>query len=191
MRSTPRLTRQFYRRATLTVARDLLGRVLCRRSAPGTVLRGRIVEVEAYDGTLDRASHAYRGATARNRVMFGRGGSAYVYLIYGMYHCVNVVTGDVGFPAAVLIRAVELSHRPAAAASGPGKLCREMGIERMIDGCSLAGRELWLEQGWPIDDRRVRRTPRIGVDYAGAWARKAYRFIWRGHPALSGPARMR
>jgi len=155
------------------------------------VLRGRIVEVEAYDGSLDRASHAHRGPTARNRVMFDDGGVAYVYLIYGLHHCVNVVTGEEGFPAAVLIRAVEIGQRPAAAAAGPGKLCREMEIDRSIDGCSLAGRELWVEQGWPIDDRQVRRTPRIGVDYAGAWAGKAYRFIWRGHPSLSGPARMR
>lgn len=191
MESTARLPRRFYRRETLTVARDLLGRVLCRRDSGGVVLRGRIVEVEAYDGPLDRASHAHRGPTERNRAMFAAGGLAYVYLVYGMHHCLNVVTGERGFPAAVLIRAIELADRPPAAASGPGKLCRELGIDRTFDGCSLGGRRLWIERGSTVDDRHVRRTPRIGVDYAGEWAARRYRFIWRGHPAISGPARLR
>jgi len=190
MASRTRILRRFYRRDTLEVARDLLGCVLCRRVSPGLVLRGRIVEVEAYDGPDDRASHAHRGKTGRNAPMFAAGGIAYVYRIYGVHHCLNVVTGPRDYPAAVLLRATEppLAGRSA---SGPGLLCRAYDIDQGLDGCSLAGRELWLEKGPAIANRQLRRTPRIGVDYAGAWARRAYRFVARGHPAASGPKRMR
>lgn len=190
MMRTRRLTLRFYRRETLEVGRDLLGRVLCRRIARGKVLRARIVEVEAYDGPDDRASHARCGPTPRNAPMFAAGGIAYVYLIYGMHFCLNVVTGERAYPAAVLIRAAE-SPSAALSASGPGRLCRAFAIDRRLDGCSLGGRELWLEQGEPVADREVRRTPRIGVDYAGEWARKRYRFVLRGHPSVSGPRRLR
>lgn len=172
------------------VARDLLGRTLCRRLAEGDVLRGRIVEVEAYDGPADRASHAFRGLTRRTAPMFERGGIAYVYLIYGVYSCLNVVTGEKGHPAAVLLRATE-EPLPGVSASGPGKLCRAFRIDRSLDRASLASRELWLETGEPVTDRYVKRTPRIGVDYAGAWASRRYRFVIRGHPAVSGPRRLR
>jgi DNA-3-methyladenine glycosylase len=173
---TQRLCGEFYRRATLEVARDLLGRTLCRRLPGGKVLRGRIVEVEAYDGPRDRASHAHRGRTRRNAPMFEAGGVAYVYLVYGVHHCFNVVTGEKDYPAAVLIRAAE-PPVGGTSASGPGRLCRAFDIDRTLDGCSLLARELWLEQGTPVRDRDVRRTPRIGVDYAGPWARRPYRFI--------------
>lgn len=180
---TKRLGLEFYRRDTLEVAKDLLGRVLCRRLPDGTVLRGRLVEVEAYVGPHDRASHAHRGPTHRNRHMFYAGGVAYVYLIYGMHHCLNVVTGEKGFPAAILLRAAEA---PAGeSASGPGRLCRAFRIDRAHDGAPLTGPELWLEAGDPPPRRAVRRTPRIGVDYAGAWARRPYRFLIAGHPAVS------
>jgi DNA-3-methyladenine glycosylase len=172
------------------VARDLLGRVLCRRLASGQVLRGRIVEVEAYDGPRDRASHAHRGPTARNAPMYRRGGCLYVYRIYGMHDCLNVVTGSADYPAAVLVRATE---RPTAepSAAGPGRLTRAFGIDRTLDGCSLFGREIWIETGQPVLDAEVRRTPRIGVDYAGAWARRRYRFVIRRHAEASGPRRLR
>ena len=184
-----RLTRDFYRRDTLTVARELLDCVLCRR-VDGRTLRGRIVEVEAYDGPDDRASHAHRGRTKRNTPMFDAGGIAYVYLIYGMHHCFNVVTGTAGYPAAVLIRATE---RPTvdANSSGPGRLSRAFAIDRELDGMSLLGRTIWLERAVPLDDGAVRRTPRIGVDYAGSWARKPYRFVAAGHPEASGPRSLR
>ncbi len=190
MNHRQRLRLQFYRRDALEVARDLLGRVLCRRVGPGRVLRGRIVEVEAYDGPADRASHAHRGRTPRNAPMFAAGGLAYVYRIYGVHHCLNAVTGDPSYPAAVLLRATE---PPAAelSASGPGRLCRAFDVDRRLDGASLCGRTLWIEQGTPVPDREVRRTERIGVSYAGAWAAKRYRFIVRGHPAVSGPRRLR
>jgi len=185
-----RIRGPFYRRDTLEVSRDLLGRVICRRDGQGRVLRGRVVEVEAYVGPDDRASHAHRGRTPRNGSMFASGGLAYVYLIYGVHHCLNIVTGAQDFPAAVLIRAAEapLSGRSA---TGPGRLCRAFEIDRELDGASLLARELWLEQGRPVADREVRRTPRIGVDYAGAWARRRFRFVIRGHAAVSGPRRLR
>jgi DNA-3-methyladenine glycosylase len=180
-----RLTLAFYRRGTLETARDLLGRVLCRRLADGTVLRGRIVEVEAYDGPEDRASHASRGRTRRNAPMFEAGGVAYVYLVYGMHHCLNVVTGSAGYPAAVLLRATEPPVE-GVSASGPGRLTRAFRIDRTLDGASLRGPELWLERGEPVGDGNVRRTARIGVHYAGPWARKPYRFLIRDHPRVSG-----
>ncbi len=171
-----RLGVRFYRRDALEVARDLLGRVLCRRLEDGAVLKGRLLEVEAYDGPDDRASHAHRGRTRRNAPMFEAGGIAYVYLVYGMHHCLNVVTGREGYPAAVLLRAAEPPD-DASSAAGPGRLARAFRIDRSLDGAPLTGPDLWLEEGEPVPDRRVRRTPRIGVHYAGAWARKPYRFV--------------
>jgi DNA-3-methyladenine glycosylase len=184
-----RLPLAFYRRPALEVARDLLGRTLCRRLPDGTVLRGRLVEVEAYAGPSDRASHAHRGRTARNAPMFEAGGIAYVYLVYGMHHCLNVVTGAAGTPDAVLLRAATAPAR--ASASGPGRLARAFRVDRALDGASLAGRELWLEAGEPVHDRAVLRTRRIGVDYAGAWARRLFRFTLAGHADVSGPRALR
>ncbi len=168
------------------MARDLLGSVLCRRASTGSVLRGRIVEVEAYDGLRDRASHAWPGLTTRNAPMFEAGGIAYVYVIYGVHHCLNVVTGDRGYPAAILVRAAE-SPAGVRSASGPGRLTRAFGIDRSLDGGSLLGPDLWLEPGRLESGEKVGRTRRIGVDYAGAWARRRMRFVIRGHPDLSGP----
>jgi DNA-3-methyladenine glycosylase len=179
-----RIPVSFYRRPTLDVARDLLGRVLCRRTGPRRVVRGRIVEVEAYDGPDDRASHAHRGRTPRNEPMFRAGGVAYVFMVYGMHRCMNVVTGERGYPAAVLLRAAEVDGPPRAA-SGPGRLARWFEIDRSLSGASLAGRDVWLEYGIPVPDRAVTATPRIGVDYAGEWAGALYRFVVAQHPALS------
>ena len=180
----------FYRRPAAEVARDLLGRRLCRRLPGGRVLAGRIVEVEAYDGPNDRASHARAGCTRRTAPMFEAGGIAYVYLVYGMHHCLNLVTGDAGYPAAILLRAAE-SPLEGVSASGPGRLTRAFAIDRALDGAPLDGLALWLEAGEPVPDRSVARTPRIGVDYAGAWARRRLRWLIRGHPAVSGPYRSR
>jgi DNA-3-methyladenine glycosylase len=163
-------------RSTLEVAGDLLGRILCRRLPDGSVLRGRLLEVEAYDGPNDLASHASRGLTKRNAPMFEAGGIAYVFLVYGMHHCLNVVTGEKGYPAAVLLRGAE-SPREGLAASGPGRLGRAFGIDLSLGGNPFTGPELWIEQGEPPPRRKVIRTPRIGVDYAGAWAKKRYRFL--------------
>jgi DNA-3-methyladenine glycosylase len=184
--SRARLDQGFYLRPALTVAPDLLGRVLCRRRPDGNVVRGRIVEVEAYDGPRDRASHAFRGRTPRNAPMFAAGGIAYVYLVYGMHHCLNVVTGAAGHPSAILVRAAEAEDGNGSA-SGPGRLTKAFAIDRRLDGASLLGPELWLEAGEPVAPRQVRRTARIGVDYAGAWARRRLRFLVAGHPAVSPP----
>jgi DNA-3-methyladenine glycosylase len=142
------------------------------------------VEVEAYDGPRDRASHAFRGLTPRNAPMFARGGIAYVYLIYGMHHCLNVVTGEEGFPAAVLLRATTAPVEDRSA-SGPGRLCRAFEIDRTLDRASFLGPDLWLEVGDPPATDEIRRTARVGVHYAGAWARRKLRFTIAEHPALS------
>ncbi len=168
------LPASFYARPTLRVARSLIGKYLVRETTAG-LRAGRIIEVEAYVGFHDRASHASRGRTKRTEVMFGRPGLAYVYLIYGMHHCLNVVTERAEFPAAVLIRAVEDG---AELIDGPGRVCRSFKIDRKFNRHDMTrGKALWIE------DRgdRIRRTaigtfPRIGVAYAGAWAAKPWRF---------------
>ncbi len=190
MKQSAKIPNRFYLRGTLEVARDLLGRVLCRRIPGGKIIRGRLVEVEAYDGPSDRACHAWRGKTPRNSPMFEAGGIAYVYQVYGVHFCLNVVTGDAEFPAAVLLRGAELTEADLSA-TGPGKLCRAFQVDRSQDRASMVGPELWLEQGVPVPDAGVKTTARIGVDYAGWWARRHYRFVVVGHPAVSGPRRMR
>lgn len=178
-----RLEKPFYLRDVRDVARDLLGRELCRRLPGGVVLRGRLVEVEAYLGAGDRASHSFRGLTPRNAPMFEEGGIAYVYLVYGMHHCLNVVTSSRGDACAVLLRAAESPN--GVSASGPGRLTRAFSVDRSLDRASLLGPDLWLEEGEPIPDSAVRRTARIGVDYAGAWSRRKLRFVVARHPAVS------
>ena len=167
----------FFRRDGLVVARDLLGRVLCRRMPDGSMLRGRIVEVEAYDGPDDKASHARSGPTKRNAPMFRAGGIAYVYLIYGMHHCMNVVTGTEGYPSAVLLRSVEMPGEDQPA-MGPGRMTRTFMIDRSLDGETLRKVSgVWIEPGEAIADSKVRVTPRIGIDYAGEWVDTPRRFI--------------
>jgi len=180
-----RLGRPFYERDTRKVARDLLGRVLVVANGGGT-LRARIVETEAYHGPDDGASHARGGPTPRSAIMFGPPGRAYVYLIYGMYSCLNLVTGPQGFPSAVLLRAAELGgDGDPRAAAGPGKLCRALGIDRGWNGEDLVtGARLWLEDDGAARPR-VRTGPRIGVDYAGAWAARPWRYWIADHPSLS------
>jgi DNA-3-methyladenine glycosylase len=174
------LPREFFNRPTLLVAKSLLGKYLVRETAQG-VLTGRIIEVEAYVGPTDLACHASKGRTRRTEVMFGMPGMAYVYLIYGMYHCFNVVTEREGFPAAVLVRGIELPQSSPTTVSGPGRVCRMFDIHRGLTGLDLTvGKGLWLEdQGERLSPRLVSRTPRIGIDYAGAWARKPWRFVLR------------
>ena len=116
--------------------------------------------------------------------MFEAGGVAYVYLIYGMYHCLNVVTASKDHPAAVLLRAAE-APVDGISASGPGRLARAFEIDRSLDGASLLGSDLWLEAGEPVSERRIRRTARVGVNYAGWWARRRFRFLVKGHPDVS------
>lgn len=171
------LPRSYFDRPTLNVARSLMGKYLMRHTDQG-MMAGLIVEVEAYVGPEDRACHASRGRTARTDVLFGAPGIAYVYLIYGMYHCLNVVTERDGFPAAVLIRAVEHLEASSVLIDGPGRVCRSFQIDRTLNRWDLTlGETLWLEdRGERITDADVITAPRIGVDYAGEWAAKPWRF---------------
>ena len=169
------MPRIYFNRPTLTVARSLIGKYLVR-SINGRILAGKIVEVEAYVGAQDKACHASKGRTQRTDVMFGPAGVAYVYLIYGMYHCLNVVTEREEFPSAVLLRAIEIDGKLI---DGPGRLCRAMEIDRSLNRADLTmGESLWFE------DRRasvkrgtVGAHPRIGVDYAGHCKNHLWRFM--------------
>jgi len=181
-----RLGRRFFARDTLLVARELVGARLCHETADGAARVGRIVETEAYLGPDDRASHARGGPTPRARLMFGRPGVAYVYLVYGAHHCLNVVTDADGYPAAVLIRAVEPLVGLTGRTDGPGLLCRAFGIDLRANGadlCAPAG-ALYLR---PPDGAtpRVATSPRVGVAYAGEWAARPWRFYAPGNPWVS------
>jgi DNA-3-methyladenine glycosylase len=168
------LERDYFNRPTLTVARSLIGKYLVRENGHG-IVAAKIIEVEAYVGSRDRACHAAKGRTARTEVLFGPPGMAYVYLIYGMYHCLNVVTEREEFPAAVLLRAIEID---GVLIDGPGRLCRALGVDRTDNRLDMtAGKGLWFEdRGGVIPPGAVSALPRINVDYAGAWAHKPWRF---------------
>lgn len=192
------LPRAFYARPALEVARDLLGLVLVRR-APDGVAAGRIVEVEAYIGSEDRACHASRGKTARNAVMFGPAGHAYIYFVYGMHWCLNFVTDCAGVPAAVLLRAVEpvegielmRSRRPRARrveqlTSGPARVCQAFALTGALNGADLCAPDAALF----VEDRGLGHGPivagpRVGVGYAGHWAHKPFRLYDAGSPFVS------
>src|SRR4051812_10727601 len=152
----------------------------------GETLRvGRVVETEAYLGTHDLASHSSRGRTARTEVMFGPPGHAYVYLIYGVHHCLNVVTEAEGHAAAVLLRALEPVQDLEGKTSGPGLLCRAMGIDRSLNGHDLVSDDLFLASPARAGPFEVVARPRIGVDYAGEWAGRPLRFYIKGNPHVS------
>jgi DNA-3-methyladenine glycosylase len=181
-----RLDRAFYDRPAEIVARDLLGRLLVH-ALPDGLRAGRIVEVEAYLGPGDLAAHTSRGRTARTKAMFGPPGHAYIYLIYGMHHCMNVVTGPEGSGTAVLLRALAPVQGLDASTSGPGRLCRAMGVTRDHYGIDLCGDTLWLARDEAPAPAEIAASPRIGVDYAGEWAAKPLRLFVPGHPAVSRP----
>jgi len=184
------LPRSFFEQQTLHVARELLGKYVLRE-IDGKRLSARIVDVEAYVGFDDRASHASRGRTKRTDIMFGLSGRAYVYLIYGMYHCLNLVTEAIDYPAAVLIRGIEVCQKNSAHAGvpvridGPGRTCRFLAVDRTLNGLDATlGQGLWIEdQGEEIVPSRIQALPRVGVDYAEAWAKKPWRFCIEQHPA--------
>nr|WP_246188213.1 DNA-3-methyladenine glycosylase [Paenibacillus tengchongensis] len=201
-RGTP-LTSGLYRLSALEAAPLLLGQHVVRRTGDGEI-RCRIVETESYGGIEDKGSHAYGGRrTARTEVMFSAGGTAYVYLIYGMYHCLNVVTGEQDDPQAVLIRAVEpltdadaarmalyrggALKKPTGLSSGPGKLCRALRIDKSLNGIRLnqTGGPLWLEQGCAPQKLDIVEAPRINIPYAGEYEKLPWRFYLRNNPWVS------
>jgi DNA-3-methyladenine glycosylase len=165
------LSLRFFQRDTTAVARALLGQLLVRESK-GALSVGRIVETEAYLGPRDLACHTARGRTARTEPMFGPPGSSYVYFVYGMHHCFNVVTGE---GEAVLVRALEpVAGLEGRRTDGPARLCKALGIDKAFNAHLLTAAPLWLSKGKAV--QRIARGPRIGVDYAGAWARRPLRF---------------
>jgi DNA-3-methyladenine glycosylase len=180
-----RLPREFYDRDTVQVARELLGKLLVHR-VDGARRVARIVEVEAYLGPHDLAAHSARGRTARTQVMFGPPGHAYVYLIYGMYNCVNVVTQAEGTASAVLLRALEPVRNVEGRTQGPGLLCRAMGIDRRLNGHDLLSTSFCIADDG-IERPAIVKRPRIGVDYAGRWAKRLLRFYIRGNAFVSRP----
>src|ERR1700733_2366160 len=191
----------YHRNNVVTVARQLLGKILITELPAGRT-SGRIVETEAYNGVIDRASHAWSGRrTRRTEVMFGPGGTAYVYLIYGIHNLFNVVTNKKGVPHAVLVRALEpLEGIPVmlqrtgkpqpdhTLTRGPGNLSRALGLLTLHTGVSLHSKEIWIgDDGYRPKRGEIIASPRIGVDYAGKDAALPYRFFIKGNPNVSGP----
>jgi DNA-3-methyladenine glycosylase len=194
-----KLPRGFYTRTdVLTVARELLGKLLVVPAADGTRVSGIIAEAEAYRGPKDRASHAYGGRrTKRTETMYEMGGTAYVYFVYGMYYQFNVVTNVKDTPHAILIRALapveglEWMRRRRQGqpdhnlTNGPGKLCIALGIDRQLDRADLLEDRVWIEEGEQIPTRQIASGPRIGIDYAEEWIDKPWRFWLKGNPFVS------
>lgn len=183
-RESTKLLRPYYDRDTVLVATELLGKCLVRVSA-GKVRIGRIVEVEAYPGPHDAASHSSKGPTPRNRVMFGPAGHAYVYMIYGRHCCLNVVTEASGHGSAVLLRAIQPIQQITGRTQGPGLLCRAMDIDRRLNGCDLSGDRLYITAPVAPEPFTIVAGPRVGVAYAGEWASRPLRFYIDGNPYVS------
>jgi len=194
-----KLDRDFYTRPNvLAISRDLLGKLLVVPDEQGQRVSGKIVEVEAYRGPEDRASHAYGGRrTKRTETMYGQGGNAYVYFVYGMYNQFNVVTNVEDVPHAILVRALEPvegiewmrirrhSHPDKNLTNGPGKLCAAMGIDRQLDKADLLGDKVWLEEFERVPPTKIAKGPRIGIDYAEEWIEKPWRFWIKGNQWVS------
>lgn len=189
------LPREFYERETLLVARDLLGKILVRKTEHG-VTRGIIVETEAYLGEKDDAAHSYKGRSERVRIQYGPAGHAYIYMIYGMYHCLNITTGMHGVPEVVLIRALEpvsgielmcarrRTDKRYNLCSGPGKLCKAFDIDASLYGADLcADGGLYLEFG--EIPAKILTSPRIGIEYAAMCRDMPWRFTIAGNRFLS------
>ncbi|MDX6614297.1 MAG: DNA-3-methyladenine glycosylase [Blastocatellia bacterium] len=185
-----KLPREFYTRSNvLTVARGLLGKLLVVPTPRGKRVSGIIVEVEAYRGPEDRAAHSYGGRrTRRTETMYGIGGTAYVFFVYGMYNQFNVVSGALDVPHAILIRALEPfegieimrkrrgDHPDKNLTNGPGKLCTALAIDRTLDNADLTGTRVWIENAARLPPRKIASGPRVGIDYAEEWITKPWRF---------------
>jgi DNA-3-methyladenine glycosylase len=198
-----KLPLSFYLRDDVVkISRELLGKVLVTRWNSETT-SGRIVETEAYAGEIDRASHAFRGMTPRTKVMFGKGGVAYVYLCYGIHQMFNIVTNEAGTPHAILIRAVEpiegidiMLERTGKAkldhtlTRGPGNVGKALGFHTSQCGIALNSKELFIaDDGFELKDSQIGSSARIGVSYAGDHAHWDYRFFVKGNPFVSGKVR--
>ena len=172
------LSNSFFQKPTLWVAKNLIGKTLVRKWR-GKELRGVIIETEAYAGFDDKASHASRGRTARTDIMFREAGRIYVYLIYGMHHCLNIVTEKKDFPSAILIRGVEATDETRL--DGPGKVTKYFHIDKTLN-CAKLGKNtgLWIENTMRCSKVRIRSGPRHNVSYAGKWAEKPWRFYSEG-----------
>jgi DNA-3-methyladenine glycosylase len=181
-----KLTRDFYNRDTIVVAKELLGKYLIH-IVDGIEYKAKIVEVEAYLGPHDLAAHSTRGLTPRTQVMFGPPGYAYVYLIYGMYHCMNVVTEKEGSAAAVLIRAVEPIKNITLRTQGPGLLCKAMQISKNLNGQDLLSDHFYLAEAPNHLPFTIIKRSRIGVDYAKHWAKRLLRFYIKSNAFVSKP----
>lgn len=182
----PLLERDFYANENCAeVAQSLLGKTLIVNK-DGQLRAGRIVETEAYLGPHDLAAHTSKGLTPRNKAMFGEPGHAYVYLIYGIHHCMNTVTGPVGSGSGVLLRALEPILNIDLGTNGPGRLCKAMGIDRSDYGTDLCGtNRIYLLNTPSVATDSIIATPRVGVHYAGDWAQKPLRFYEKGNPFIS------
>lgn len=193
-----KIKKDFYNRNTLKVAREILGKFLVRKIGD-KIISGKIIEVEGYVGPNDLASHASRGKTLRTAPMFGFPGHAYVYLVYGLNYCFNIVTEKENYPAAILIRALEPAdgidlikkNRKAKMpicnlTNGPGKLCQALKIDKSLNTLDLTKNILWVEdRGIKIKSRDVVAAKRVGIDYAGEYKNKPWRFYLRGNPFVS------
>ena len=182
-----KLNSRFFQRKTSIVAQNLLGKFLVRRIG-NKLLSGMIVETEAYIGPHDLACHASRGKTERNKVMFESAGTWYVYMIYGMYYCLNIITEAKDYPSAVLIRALEPCPDLRLVTNGPGKLCRAFQIDKKINCTSAVSKntKLYIEdKGVKIPKSRIVKTKRIGVDYAGHLKDKKLRFYIKENKFVS------
>lgn len=179
-----KLPRSFYDRNTILVAQELLGKYLVRLNNNIEQI-GKIVEVEAYLGAHDLASHSSKGLTTRTKIMFGPPGQAYVYIIYGIYHCLNVVTEKEGYPAAVLIRALEPIKNISARTQGPGLLCRALEIDKAFNGYDLLSKDFYIAESTNENITRIIKRPRIGINYAGHWAKRLLRFYLAGNKFVS------
>jgi DNA-3-methyladenine glycosylase len=178
------LPRSFYDRPAEVVAPELLGKLLVRVKGKKTMI-GKIVEVEAYLGPHDKAAHSARGKTERNAAMFGLPGHAYVYFIYGMHWCVNLVTGPGEHPSAVLIRAIEPISGIEDRTNGPALVCRAMHIDKKLNGADLLADELFVTTADDAAAFTTLKRPRVGVDYAGVWAKRLLRFYIKGNRFVS------
>jgi DNA-3-methyladenine glycosylase len=184
--SRQKLPRSFYDRETILVARELLGKFLAHQTG-GLWQVGRIVEVEAYLGEHDLAAHSSKGRTERTKIMFGPPGHAYVYFIYGMHYCMNVVTEREGHASAVLLRAVEPVENLEGRTRGPGLVCRAMKIDRRLNGHDLLSDDFFIAAPETSEKIVIVKRPRVGVDYARHWTRRLLRFYIKGNPWVSRP----